>query len=77
MHFYRDWRGLAELAGISSENVTYLESKEDPTTELIRIWMRQEPRRSTDDLKAFLAVIDRFDICDDVSPLIGNQLCTP
>ena len=69
---YRDWRGIAELAGMTSEDIMYLESKGDPTTELIRSWVRQESRRTTDDLRAFLAVIDRFDISDDISPLMGT-----
>lgn len=70
---FRDWRGLAELSGVTSETISFLESKEDPVAELIKIWCQTQDSgcRHFSDLKAFLAVIDRFDVADDIAPLLG------
>ncbi|CAG7726742.1 unnamed protein product, partial [Allacma fusca] len=71
----RDWRGLAELSGITSEKIIYFESKENPTSEFLKHWMKEEGKtRSINDLRAFLAVIDRYDACDDCSPMFENDI---
>jgi hypothetical protein len=72
--FNRDWRGLAELSGITSDKISYLESKGDPVAELLRIWAQSSDSgcKHLSDLKAFLGVIDRFDVVDDAGPLLGR-----
>lgn len=75
MFFCRDWRGLAELGGVSGETMSYLQSREDPTAEMIKMWCKNGNSRCTmfTDLKAFLAVIDRFDVAEDLGGVLGKM----
>jgi len=71
---FRDWRGLAELSGVSSEKLSFLETKDDPVKELVKMWCQSNDSgcKYFSDLKAFLAIIDRFDVVDDSKPFIGT-----
>lgn len=78
----RDWRGLAELIGLTSESITFLQSRSDPTSEILKMWSSNSSSSSTStiiksksiaELKTFLCVIDRFDIVDDVQQCLGKN----
>jgi len=74
----RDWRGLAELGGVTAEMITYFESKPNPTSDLLRHLTDPNnpgsPAKTVNDLRAFLGVIDRFDVSDDASPLLDSDI---
>jgi hypothetical protein len=75
-YVFRDWRGLAELGGMSSETMSYLESRPDPTADLLKNFstLSYSQIKNIKDLQAFLAVIDRFDVVDDAAPLFGKHI---
>jgi len=72
----RDWRGLAELAGLTAENISYLEVKPDPTQELLKLSRTVSNSRfkTVKDLKACLAIIDRYDVVDDGESLMEADI---
>jgi hypothetical protein len=72
--FYRDWRGLAESVGLSAIQQNALNSKQDskPTEHVLKLWQelrdpKVPPNMGT--LQDILKDLDRWDICDDVTPL--------
>jgi len=69
----RDWRGLAELAGVTGESMSYLEMKGNPLQELLKMLptVSNSRLKTVKDLKAFLAIIDRYDVVDDGESLLG------
>ncbi|CAL8082426.1 unnamed protein product [Orchesella dallaii] len=71
----RDWRGIAELIDVPSEKMGLFESKPDPFKELLSFLSESNERNiSIADLTAFLAVIDRFDIIDDATPVLERDV---
>ncbi|KAG8238356.1 hypothetical protein J437_LFUL018800 [Ladona fulva] len=72
--FLRDWRGLAQLAGIDVQIVMNIASKSDPTAEFFKSWSRigdQEKSVSVGLLLSFLRKMDRWDAIDDTTKMIG------
>lgn len=75
---FRDWRGVAELAGLTSENMAYLETKSNHLQELLKLLPTVSSSRlqTVKDLKAFLSMIDRYDVVDDAHDLFCIILTT-
>lgn len=57
----RDWRGLAELTGVTSQMVTLIGSKPDPTAQVLSQWRQG----SLGLLKSYLGQLDRWDVVND------------
>lgn len=68
-----DWHGLAELCRISGEKIPSLQQSSDPVGKVLDIWITQNKDESTvSKLILFFEDIGRFDLIEDVTPLIGK-----
>lgn len=67
---YRDYRGLANLMGISITNYWY--PTEDYIKHLLSIW-RKKKDSTLDKLQTFLEKIDRYDVLDDTRNMFYND----
>lgn len=75
-HGYRDWRGLAAMAGFSRDSVELMTTRADsPTEVLLDEWSAQnrEPKATLGLLLRYLELLERFDIIDDVKPNLDTQ----
>nr|WMZ41588.1 Myd88 protein [Altica viridicyanea] len=71
----RDWHGLAELCGIGGEKIPNIERSNDPALKVLKIWSEKNKNDSTiDKLLSFLQLLDRFDVVDDITPLIEKDV---
>ncbi|KAJ8911451.1 hypothetical protein NQ315_013813 [Exocentrus adspersus] len=71
----RDWAGLAELCQISGEKMPSLQQSSDPTNSVLDLWHENNQTESTiHNLIKFLEELDRFDIVDDITPLIEEDI---
>ena len=68
---FRDWRGLAELAGFAGD-VAAFELRPRPTIELIKQWCRR-PGVTVRTLTDMLAQMDRDDVLDDAAEALAND----
>ena len=64
----RDWRGLAQLVGLTGEMVVLICTKPDPTAQVLTQWKQG----TVGQLTTFLGRLDRWDVVDDTEELIGN-----
>lgn len=62
--FPRDFRGLAQLSGVSSNDIR------NPTNGVLVQWCRSESKPSFQDLLDNLSHLDRWDIIHDVEPFL-------
>jgi hypothetical protein len=68
--FCRDWRGLAQLTGLSGQMVALIGSKPDPTAQVLGQW-----RQGTLGLlRSVLGQLDRWDVVDDTQNAMGEKL---
>lgn len=65
----RDWRGLAQLVGLSGEKLPLVKSSQNPTEQLLNFWNDS----SLGLLQTFLRQLDRWDIVDDTEDLIRKD----
>ncbi|XP_075992976.1 myeloid differentiation primary response protein MyD88-like [Anticarsia gemmatalis] len=63
----RDWRGLASLINISTQDELYIQQYPDKVAKLLEIWLERSTSPSVGELLNFLCHIDRYDVYDDVS----------
>lgn len=76
-HGYRDWRGLAALAGFDRDSVELMGQRgESPTEALIDAWTAQsrKERVTLYLLIQNLEVLERFDVIDDVKPHLDQDV---
>lgn len=64
----RDWRGLAHMIGLDGVETHRIGASKDQVAELVSVW---GPKGTVEQLKQILAVIDRFDVLDDVWNFLG------
>ncbi|XP_028128702.2 myeloid differentiation primary response protein MyD88 [Diabrotica virgifera virgifera] len=70
----RDWHGLAELCGISGEIIPHIKDSNDAALKVLDIWSEKNREESTTaKLLSFLEQLDRFDVVEDVTPLIEKD----
>ncbi|CAG9826820.1 unnamed protein product [Diabrotica balteata] len=70
----RDWHGLAELCGISGEIIPHIKESKDAALKVLEIWSEKNKEESTTaKLLSFLEKLDRFDVVEDVAPLIEKD----
>lgn len=71
----RDWRGLAELVGIGGERFPQIHNDSDPTVKVLNLWCDSDRNNSTvAKLLEHLEALDRFDVIDDVTPFIDEDI---
>lgn len=71
--FYRDWQGLFQLMGISTNLLPNLCQQRDPTQELLATWFKEDTKGATiAKLLLYLKQIDRTDVIEDLKTDIGN-----
>jgi Death domain./TIR domain. len=71
----RDWQGLAELCGISGEKMPSLQQDPDPSNKVLHLWSEENKNESTiDKFITYLEELDRFDVIEDISPLIEQDI---
>lgn len=71
----RDWRGLGELCGLSSQFISNLHSHPDPTDRILTVWSETKKNESTiENLFNYLEDMDRFGVVEDIIPLIENDI---
>ncbi|XP_066247887.1 myeloid differentiation primary response protein MyD88 isoform X2 [Euwallacea similis] len=71
----RDWRGLAELCGISGARIPSLSNDVDPTRSVLKLWHEQLKAEATiENFLNHLEEINRFDVKDDISALIAEDI---
>ncbi|XP_018575417.1 myeloid differentiation primary response protein MyD88 isoform X2 [Anoplophora glabripennis] len=71
----RDWQGLAELCGISGEKIPSLQQDPDPSNKVLHLWSEEDKNESTiDKFIIYLEELDRFDVIEDISPLIEEDI---
>uniref|UniRef100_A0A0K8RLC4 Putative death domain of p75 neurotophin receptor n=1 Tax=Ixodes ricinus TaxID=34613 RepID=A0A0K8RLC4_IXORI len=76
-HGYRDWRGLAALAGFDRDSVELMGQRgESPTEALIDAWVAQsrKERVTLHLLIQNLELLERFDVIDDVMPHLDHDV---
>ena len=72
----RDWRGVVEVSGLSSDTLLYQKietSKEGHFTEIFNT-LKKTPDTSLKKLWKILCDIDRFDIIDDVNEMVAEDI---
>ncbi|VEN55421.1 unnamed protein product, partial [Callosobruchus maculatus] len=73
--FLRDWHGLSELCGIPGEQIPSLERNSDPSNRVLDIWLEKKDDECTvETLISFFERLDRFDIIDDITPLVKRDI---
>lgn len=66
----RDWRGLASLANISTEQASSIKTYSDKTSEVLYLWVRKnDGRANVGYLLQYLQWLDRYDVHDDLLEL--------
>jgi len=60
----RDWRGLAELSGLTNLIIQKIQHSSDPTKELLTQW-KKTTNVNIEIFFQYLETIDRFDVIDD------------
>ena len=72
----RDWKTLAYKMGYSIETILYFESKKDkgPVMELIKDY--EDRGKTISELISFLNEMERFDLIEDLQPIIGTLKLT-
>ncbi|XP_046389681.1 myeloid differentiation primary response protein MyD88 isoform X1 [Ischnura elegans] len=70
----RDWRGLAQLAGLDGNITMGLGCKTDPTSEVLKMWISKSGVASIGLLKSFLGEMDRWDVVDDTSSMMEQDI---
>lgn len=71
--YYRDWRGLAHLIGLKSEEIPVLAFDTDPTARILHLWHKQSKSLCTiKQLQTYLEQLDRYDIVHDTAEMIGE-----
>lgn len=72
MGICRDWQGLADLIGFSGELRPHIQAEADKTVQILRLWHERDREKATvQQLFRYLEELDRFDIVDDISNLVG------
>ena len=67
----RDWRSLADLIGISTEEINWLNEETDPVLSTLKRWILNEgPNATTKKLVACLHEIQRYDTAADLQKYI-------
>ncbi|XP_055374442.1 myeloid differentiation primary response protein MyD88 [Condylostylus longicornis] len=68
----RDWRGVADLAGLRSVYGQSIQMHSDPMEKLLQIWCSKdnEETASVDNLIKFLVEIDRWDVLSDINEIL-------
>lgn len=75
--FFRDYRGLAELCGISGELIRSISHDSDPTYKVLKLWSDQAKSEATvAKLIQYLEHLDRFDVVDDIEDLVCRFFLT-
>ncbi|KAF5295369.1 hypothetical protein FQR65_LT01561 [Abscondita terminalis] len=71
----RDWHGLADKVGITGEQLPSLQNDSDQTKRILDLWYERDKQGSTiENLFAFLEDLDRFDVIDDATLLIDEDI---
>ncbi|GAB6027013.1 Myeloid differentiation primary response protein MyD88 [Chamberlinius hualienensis] len=68
----RDWEGLCELAGFSYDMIQLFRNRSDPIAAMLEHWSKQQP--SVGDLVRSLETMERFDIIEDIQPLLERDV---
>lgn len=75
--YFRDWRGIFTLSGLTQSEFALIQQSEDKMGKLLDIWNRKNLETNTcvtlSQLQHCFAIIDRFDICDDTMALFGTS----
>ena len=58
----QDWRGLADVFGLSQIDVDNFELKDNPTVELLSVWSRLNPLATIGMFLQALLEIERYDV---------------
>ena len=71
----QDWRGLAEVFGFTQIDVDNFERKDNPTVEILSVWLRRNPHATIGTFLQALLEIERYDIlqCDKLRTAIGEK----
>jgi Death domain. len=67
--FCRDWRGLAQLVGLSGQMVALIGVKSDPTAQVLSHWRQG----SLGILRSILGQLDRWDVVDDTEDMMSER----
>lgn len=71
----RDWRGLAHLIGLKSEEIPVLAFDTDPTARILHLWHKQSKSLCTvKQLQTYLEQLDRYDIVHDTAEMIEKDI---
>nr|CAD7201539.1 unnamed protein product [Timema douglasi] len=65
----RDWRGLAQLAGLQGHIISMLVENRDPTNKVLEAW----PESSFGKLQDALGHLDRWDVLDDTAAMMEKD----
>lgn len=67
--YYRDWRGLFRLTGLTQSEFTLISQAHDKTSKLLDLWLRHNKDNNNtvtlSQLVDCFGIIDRYDITDD------------
>lgn len=75
--YYRDWRGIFLLSGLSTPQYTLISENHDKTKTLLDLWAKEVKSVTLSDLQKNLGAIDRFDVCDDTYNLFCEYCIRP
>lgn len=69
---FRDWQGLYELVGFGGELRPHVQQSADQTARILSLWHEKFGERATvQQLLIYLGELDRLDIVDDITNLVG------
>ena len=70
----QDWRGLAEIFGFSQLDVDNFDRMDNPTVEILSVWLRENAQATIGDFLRGLIEIERYDIvhCESLQADFGE-----
>lgn len=78
--YYRDWRGIFTLSGLTQSANALISQSNDKMEKLLEIWIQMNIETGTkvslSQLQHCFALIDRYDVWDDTLTLFGESALT-
>ncbi|CRL03806.1 CLUMA_CG016507, isoform A [Clunio marinus] len=75
--YYRDWRGVFSLSGLTQSEFSLISQSQDKTNKLFDIWIKHTKDNNNDvnlsQLQEVFGIIDRYDIYDDTLSLFTED----
>lgn len=71
----RDYRGLAQLAGLDALTIMLLEKEQKPMEQVLFLWCERAPDSTVRNLVDYLEELDCYYVIDEVIPMLERTVC--